>query len=145
MRTVTSLCFSVLLLLFGACGQVKPDTVQSIESIGGSHSVELSIFQPRGTIEGYIALVFRGSVAEKHRTAWISQLENAKLGWTTTGQFVIVADQLAYSGLSSKYFPTGAADSRVDVIACIRTVVDCSRLEATISERVLEFRKFPRP
>jgi hypothetical protein len=145
MRAVNGLVPLVLLLLLAACSRVQPDMVQTLESPIGTNSVVVSTFQPRGTIEGYIVLVFQGSVADKHRTAWITGLENAKIGWTGDGQFAVVADQLAYNGFSSSYFPTGLVDGKVDAHICVRRVVDCSRLEAQMSKRAIEISKFPSP
>lgn len=145
MRAVTRYLLLSLVLLLSACSSVEPDFVQVVEYPTGRNRVTVSSYQPRGTIEGYITLVFEGSVSAKHRTFWITRLRNAKIGWASAGQLVIIGDRLSFSGLSSRYFPYGSTKSSVDVFFCERAILDCSRLEARMSTYTVEIQEFPSP
>jgi hypothetical protein len=41
------------------------------------------------------------------------------------------------------YFLKGTSDSRVDVVICVRSEMDCARLEARIVGHPMEIAKFP--
>lgn len=115
------------LLLLASCQKPSPDFTMTENSQDGSRVATIRGFQPRGTIEGYILLSFNRSKQDGPKASF-RQIENGKLGWISNDTFAVVADQVRFSSLSSEYYPDGTTDTKVRMVVCSKSDMDCTGL-----------------
>ena len=128
------------LLLLTSCQKPNPDFTVTEKSQDGSRVATIRGFQPRGTIEGYILLSFSKGKQDGPEASF-RQIEDGELGWISNDTFAVVADQVRFSSLSSEYYPDGTTDTKVRIVVCTKTDMDCTgllkRLDQSSSARKL--------
>ncbi|TFU00052.1 hypothetical protein EUV02_15505 [Polymorphobacter arshaanensis] len=136
----------LLAVIFGivGCEQRKPDNQREIASLDGKANVTVISYQPRGTIEGYLTLSFAPKAKQEGPQIKFGHMLNVKLGWLDERRFAIVYDVLEIRQLASPVFPTGEAQSAVEIIPCNRRYIDCRSLETRLNAKAsLAISQFP--
>ena len=124
-----------------ACSKRDPDFEFEMPAPNRVRVAIIQGFQPRGTIDGKLNLTFGHSTDP----AVFLGVRNARMGWLSNNEFLLVGDNLEFVALSSSYFPDGTVGSETRLLVCDRARMDCSSVERTLSSApaVRHIARFP--
>lgn len=138
------LSFAVILAMLGGCGQRTPDFTRTIGSPSGGSVASFSGYQPRGTIEGYLTVTITKAGDKNEPQLILGRMANVRAGWLDEHHFALVYDVLEPRHAQSPIFPTGDAESAIELITCNTRHLDCAPLLRRLSARhSLPIREFP--
>jgi hypothetical protein len=118
----------MLAIGLAACAD-DPDSEITLWTPSKSHSAYLATYSPGLTIDPWFILQFDQNKKQR-QTATFTVISNGTVGWVSDNQLLIVADKLKYRTIAREYFPVNDYKKRVILSVCVRSEVDCSRIES---------------